>query len=160
MKWYLKSPFVWLLLASLAFASGGSVEQPPGEPPFGLKIQGDTKGTKLDGVISIEFYDCAATTAGTVCDARTVLRLRQGTTNALKMFFGETEDILASSPLAVQTAITNSLQAQVVNAFFPGQNLTTKLKNVTNFGSLTVATTDLTPAGSIFILADVQIAVN
>jgi hypothetical protein len=154
---YLKNLFIWLFLGSLAFAGTG-LEQGPGEPPFGLKIQGDAKGTKLEGVISIEFYNCAGTPVGTVCDARIALRLRQGNTSALKMFFGDLTDVIASSPTAVQTAIEDTLEQQVVDAFFPGQNLTTTLKNVTEYGRIDVNTTS-TPV-SIFVLADVQIAVS
>jgi hypothetical protein len=161
MKRYLKNLFIWLFLGSLAFAGTG-LEQRPGEPPFGLKVQGDAKGTKLDGVISIEFYNCGPDPSpepkGTLCDARIALRLRQGNTAALQMFFGDLTDVIASSPAAVQTAIEDTLEQQVVAAFFPGQNLTTTLKNVTEYGRIEVST-DFTPP-SIFVLADVQIAVS
>jgi hypothetical protein len=141
----------------MAFAGTG-LEQPPGQPPFGLKVQGAAKGTKLDGVISIEFYSCEATTVGTVCDARIFLRLRQGNTAQVQRFFGELTNVLASSPSAVQDAITDALATQVVDAFFPGQSLGLTLKDITNYVRLDVNTTT-TPA-SIFVLADIVLAAN
>jgi len=153
-KRYANSLFVWLFLCSLPMVwAGGDAEQPPGVPPFGLKVEGETKGTKLDGVIFIEFYDCIPGDAGTICNATIALRLRQGNSGDLQIFIADVEGVNSSSPLAVQTAITQELETQIIDSFFPGESLTTHLKNITQFAKITVGS-------SIFVMADVQIAVN
>jgi hypothetical protein len=154
MKRFPKKLLIGLFLGSLAFAGTG-LDSPQGDPPFGLKVQGDAKGTKLDGVVSIEFFnsfDCSFDNSLTCSEAKIVLRLRQGNTNQLQMFVGDLAEVQKGSPNAVQTAITDALGTQVTEAFF-GQTLTVKLKNVTEFGKIEDGL-------SIFILANVQIAVS
>jgi len=161
MKRFPKQLLIGLLLGSLAFAGAG-LDSPQTIPPFGLHVEGAAKGTKLDGVVSIEFYSqgqCPSPNEDLVCaDAIVTLRLRQGNTNELKMFVGELTDVLFASPAAVQTAITGTLGTQVALAFFPGKTVTLTLKNVTEFGRIDVASGVTT--GSTFILANVQIAAS
>jgi len=164
---------IGLCLASMVFAKS---EQPPGEPPFGMAVQGDAKGTKLSGALFAEFHHCNVVvvneTPRLFCQARIVLRLRKGTTTAFQMFYGDTGGLASMNPDnvgATQQAIINLMAPQVIDRFFGNNNdiftddpaMTIKLKTVTEFGELGVSPTDLTPApGSQFILTDLQIAVN
>lgn len=148
---------IGLFLASMVFAKS---EQPPGEPPFGLAVQGDAKGTKLSGALFAEFHTCDFDGK---CQARVVLRLRRSNTTAFATFYGDTTSAAPINPAnvaAAQQAIINLMSPQVIAAFFGGDpSLTIKLKSVTEFGELGVSPTDLT-GGSQFILTDLQIAVN
>jgi len=163
MKHTIKMLAIGLFLASLVFAKS---EQPPGQPPFGLAVQGDAKGTKLSGALFAEFHDCNLTTG--LCEARVVLRLRKGNSSDFDTFYDDTTGIDPANPGAAQQAIITLLAPQVIDRFFGNNNgiftddptnLQIKLKSVTEFGELGVSSTDLT-AGSQFVLTDVVIAVN
>ena len=155
----MKVLIVGLFVASMVFAKS---EVPPGEPPFGLAVQGDAKGTKLSGVLFAEFHDCDFDTG--LCQARIVLRLRKGSTTEFATFYGDTggsASIDPANPGAAQQAIIDLMSHKVLIHFFGGNfSLQIKLKSVTEFGELHALTTDLTPGGSQFIVTDLQIAVN
>lgn len=165
---------IGLFLASMVFAKS---EQPPGEPPFGLAVQGDAKGMKLSGALFAEFHHCIP--SGNVplrllCQARIVLRLRKGTAQGVTpdfdIFYGDTGG-LASMPVdnvaATQQLIINLMAPQVIDRFFGNHNyiytddpvLTVKLKSVTEYGFIPGTATDLTNDSQI-ILTDLQVAVN
>ena|SRR5687767_13714274 len=122
----LKVLAIGLFLASMVFAKS---EQPPGEPPFGLAVQGDAKGTKLSGVLFAEFHTCDF---GGSCQARVVLRLRRSNTTAFATFYGDTGGSPSINPAnvaAAQQAIIKLMSPQVIGAFFGGDSsLQIKLK--------------------------------
>jgi hypothetical protein len=139
MKFFTKAIVIFLavfftagLYGSAAFAVT-SLEKPPGEPPHGVAIQDDAAGTKLYGVLVIEFYnyDTQFDIAG---GARVVLRLRQG--NILQTFFkhvpGPLEGII-SNPGFIQETIQNQIAPDILNEFFPGEDLTITVKNMEEF---------------------------
>jgi hypothetical protein len=150
-----------LLLAggTMVFAGGGLECGDCGAPPHGIGLVGNATGTKLDGVITIEFYNLVTTGTGAGnADARLVLRLRKGKTFAV--FYGETHVSDFTNPAVVQTAITNTMTQAVLTEFFDGANLAVKLKSLDQFGELdTVGATDVTTR-SVFILANVELAVQ
>jgi hypothetical protein len=161
---------IGLFLASMVFAKS---EQQPGEPPFGMAVQGDAKGTKLSGALFAEFHNCIPdgnVPPRILCQARIVLRLRKGSTNEFATFYGDTGG-LASIPLenvaAAQQLVINLMAPQVIDHFFGNANfiytddpsLTIKLKSVTEYGFIDGTATDLTDNSQI-VLTDLQIAVN
>ena len=96
--------FVVTLFGSLSFAGSGSPDTPPGVPPYGVATQSDAAGTKLTGVISIEYgyggYECP----GALCyDSRILLRLKKGP--QLETFYAD--GALPADPALQQGAITN-----------------------------------------------------
>jgi hypothetical protein len=154
---------IGLFVASLVFAKS---EVPPGEPPFGLAVQGDAKGTKLSGVLFAEFHDCIDNPNNDglqICAARFVLRLRKTNANDFGVFYGDTgrqRTIEPANPRTAQAAVIALMEPAVIQFFSPGNtSLHIKTKSVTEFGELPVSPTDLTPV-SQFILTDVQVAVN
>ena len=102
-----------------AFAAKASFDQPPGDPPYGLATQGDRGGTKLYGVITLEYNLLSETNA----NVWAVVRLRKG--NELKVFYsgklGNTLGIDFQDPKIIQLAVTNALEPQILGAFFPGE---------------------------------------
>jgi hypothetical protein len=162
MKSLLKLKSILLIVlasGALVFAGGGLECDSCGEPPRGIGIDGNATGTKLTGAITIEFYNIVTTgpNAGNA-DARLVLRLRKGKTVAV--FFGVTPVTDFTNPLAVQTAIINTMTPAVLDEFFNGANLTIKVKSMEEFGELdTLGPTDLT-LRSIFVLSNVELAVQ
>jgi hypothetical protein len=154
--------YVLLLMlvgGAMVFAGGGLECDSCGAPPHGIGLVGNATGTKLDGVITIEFYNIDTTDPVLApADARLVLRLRKGKTFAV--FYGETHLSNYTSPSIVQTAITDTMRQAVLDEFFNGANLTVKLKSIDEFGELdTVGSTALTDR-SVFILANVELAVQ
>jgi hypothetical protein len=163
MKSLLKITLAGLFVTTLVFAKS---EQPPGEPPFGLAVQGDAKGTKLTGALFAEFYNCDGGTG--LCAARIILRLRRSNATEFDIFFAQASGLDPANPGATQQDIIELMGPQVIDRFFGNNdgnvtndptNLAIKLKNVTEFGELGVATL-LTPTGSQFVLTDLVIAVN
>lgn len=170
MKRFSKGVLFCLLLGILILAKVfAKQEQPPGEPPFGVAIQSDAKGTKLNGALFGEFYDCVGpdTNGHFSCNGRFVLRLRKGDTKDLDTFYAATSGIDPSSPHDAQQVIAALLEPQIIDRFFGNNNgiftddplLTVKVKSVTEWGSESIAPTDLT-SGSQFVLAEVQLAVK
>ena len=154
MKYALRSAlFLFLAAAPFVFAGGG-LEEPPGEPPHGVAVQSDAPGTKLNGVLFIEFYDIQANFSAS---GRFILRLRKG--KDFEVFYGEAFVTDFTSPSIVQTAVTNVLKQVVLDRFFNGADLTVKVKALEEFGELTTPTSISTTL-STFILADVVLAVQ
>jgi hypothetical protein len=44
-----------MMLSTVSFAGSGSPDSPPGAPPYGVKMEGAAKGTKLYGILSIAY---------------------------------------------------------------------------------------------------------
>ena len=108
---------VLLLSIPQAFAAKASFDQPPGEPPYGLAVQGDRGGTKLYGVIELDYnlYSDAIH-----ADVMAVVRLRKG--NDVKVFYsGLLPGLDIRDPKIIQTAVTNALELQILGGFFPGE---------------------------------------
>ena len=156
MKSLMKSVLLLLLASGALVFAGGGLECPTcGQPPHGIGLEGNATGTKLNGVIMIEFYDIQSNASA---DARIVLRLRKGKDFAV--FYDETPVSDYTNPSAVQTEITNELTPEILARFFNSAALTIKVKSMQEFGELdTVVATDLT-ARSVFILANVELAVQ
>jgi hypothetical protein len=149
--------FVVTLLSPMAFAATAK-EQPTGEPPFGVAIQSDAQGTKLNGAVLIEYYNFRQVDGQLLADARIVLRLRKG--SVFKTFFGEETDIDTNDPAGNQQTITETMYLQIINEFFEGDtSLEITLKSLEEFGDVD-AYTALTPGGSSFVLSDLIIAVK
>jgi len=155
---------IGLLFAAAAFVFAKS-EQPPGQPPFGLAVQGDAKGTKLSGALFVEFHHCDNTGE---CQARVVLRLRKANTNDFDTFYDDTTGIDPANPGVAQQEIIDLMAPQVIDRFFGNNNgnvtddrtdLQIKLKSVSEFGELGVGQTDLTSDSQV-VLTDLVIAVN
>ena len=170
MKRFSKGVLLCLLLGVLVLAKVfAKQEQPPGEPPFGVAVQGDAPGTKLNGAFFGEFYNCVGPDANGhfSCKGRFVLRLRKGDTKDLEMFYAAATGIDPSSPAEAQQVIADLLEPQIIDRFFGNDNgiftddplLDVKVKSVTEWGAESIAPTDLTSA-SQFVLAEVQLAVK
>ena len=156
---------VLLLLGSLVLAKQ---QQGTGEPPFGVAVQSDAKGTKLNGALFAEFYSCVDLGAGHFsCNVRVVLRLRKGDTKELETFYAATSGVDPSDPHEAQQDLAALLEPQIIDRFFGNNNgiftddplLTVKVKSLTEFGGEAVAPTDLT-SGSQFVLTQLQLAVR
>lgn len=147
-----------LVLSSVAF--GQSFEVPLGEPPRGLKLQGETKGTKVNCTLAIEFTDVVADSSGAITagGARVIVRCRQG--SQLQTFFtvlGSPLDL--ASPDATQAAILTAIGTQIVSVFgSPGQSVV--LKDAEEFAF--VDGLGVSPGGgnSKAIMIDLVLALN
>ena len=122
--------FVVTLFGSLSFAGSGSPDTPPGVPPYGVATQSDAAGTKLTGVISIEYgyggYECP----GALCyDSRILLRLKKGP--QLVTFYAD--GALPANPISQQAMITDLLKGKILDAFFGGKALTITLTTLGEF---------------------------
>lgn len=163
----------FFVMSPCAFAGVGWHDQTATEPPYGIAVQSDAAGTKLDGVISIEFFNFRADTEppyGEVADARFVLRLKQG--NAIHAFYGETDE--ESGPVeykdneAVHEMISSLMREDVLACFFgdcgypttiPG-GLDVKLKAVGNLAKVGVDSGTVFTDHSKFAILDVTVAVK
>ncbi|MFC1788405.1 hypothetical protein ACFLZE_00640 [Thermodesulfobacteriota bacterium] len=120
-------------LYGTAISGTTGYEKPEGDPPHGLAIQSDAQGVKLYGVVFVEFYnyDPENDIAG---GARVVLRLRKS--NTLNTFFthvpGPIPDI-AQNPALIQEIIHNGMAPDVLDKFFPGEELGITVKTLTEF---------------------------
>jgi hypothetical protein len=164
---------VAVMLCSASGAQGGtSRESPSGEPPFGVAIQSDAAGAKLNGVAYLEYFNFYRNpvTQVTTADARVVLRLRQG--KILKAFYGEAAGVNVSSPALNQAAVTAAVADDVLAAFFPGETaLEITLKGMIDFGNVDSCAQDATSNcldypqfapfhGNAISVADITIAVK
>ena len=124
--------YILLLLlvgGAMVFAGGGLECDSCGQPPHGIGLVGNATGAKLNGVISIEFYNIDTTPPDDGnADARLVLRLRKGKTFAV--FYGETHVSDYTNPSGVQTAITNTMTQPVLDEFFNGANRTSTFRRL------------------------------
>ena len=115
----MKKPFLFPLLLALGLlaapAAWASFADPTGAAPFGITVQPDAKGQKLDGVVTMEFVMLDDRFAS---HARVVLRLRKGsqlgTVYALVPGVLDTED-----PESVQAAVFDVIEEKVKAKFFP-----------------------------------------
>ena len=108
-------------------------EKPEGDPPHGLAIQDDAQGVKLYGVVFVEFYDYdpKADIAG---GARVVLRLRKS--NTLNIFFEHfpgPHSGIAQDPSVIQELIQNGMAPEVLDKFFPGEEVGITVKTLDEF---------------------------
>jgi hypothetical protein len=128
------------------FAASGN--KPGGDPPYGLKVQGDAKGTKLIGVIYIELSDDPTNTEP--CNGYNTLnayvRLRQGADSATFT----TETLSGCYGLATeeetQNEILTALRDDVIDYFFCNgygtdepcyTGMDIMLKDITDYGEIT-----------------------
>jgi len=171
----MKSVTKYLLLlllggGAMVFASGGLECDSCGEPPHGIGLVGNATGTKLNGIISIEFYNIVLTgpDAGNA-NARLVLRLRKGNKD-FAMFYGETSVDDLTNPSEVQNAVIAELSPQVIDRFLGNNDgnfnndgvHTVKIKSMEEFGELIVNPTVLIGGSTLstFVLSNVEIAVQ
>jgi hypothetical protein len=165
-------------IAGKASGQGGGNE---GEPPYGLKVEGDAAGTKLYGVIEVEYFGDpggALPDGGNCAHVQAVARLRKG--NGLKTFYADADRISYFAPASLRCgsmlSVTNPalLQEAIIGAFrdlvvggtstnpgfFPADpSLNLYLRGVSDLG---VSKVDVPGVGTtnIFNLLDVEIAVH
>jgi hypothetical protein len=148
--------FSSVLFSSLAFAKAYS--QPPGEPPYGLKVQGAAGGTKLYGTIAIEEYNFTGNS--TFTDAKITLRLRMG--NDIQLFYGTIHgNFDQTNPDPIQAAAVQALKGGsdgILSYFFGDTSLTITLKNVSDFVAYEIGVDP--PTHHAFVMADVELAVK
>jgi len=132
------------LVSSVAFAA--SANKPPGDPPYGLHVEGAAKGTKLIGVLYVQLYDDPDQP---VCvgfnSLNAYVRLRQGAdsstfaTGTLVGCFSE------ANRDTTQNAILEALRDEVIDYYFCNgygtdepcyTSLDLVLKDVTDYGSI------------------------
>lgn len=159
---------------AMVFADGGLACPTCGQPPNGIGLDGNAQGTKLEGVIFIEFYDLVfhpetvtipIIPAHSSAEGRFVLRLRKG--SDFEVFYTEAEVADISDPALVQNVIMAShdfvnnttLQSAVLARFFGRTDLTVKLKNIDQFGRINTPTTVPTTQ-SIFNVSNLVLAVQ
>ena len=135
--------------ATATFAASGN--QPPGDPPYGLKLEGAAKGTKLIGVLYVELSDFG--TCGGYTALNATIRLRQGseivafTTGPLTGCYTlATED-------ETQDVIIEALSGDVLDYFFPGEDLNIVVKDVSEWSQIQ-------GDNSYHFLMDVTLAAN
>lgn len=152
--------FSSVLFSSLAFAK--AYQQPPGEPPRGLKVEGAAGGTKLYGTITIEEFNVDE--SDNFYNAKIVLRVRMG--NDIQIFYGEISNTLmnGSNPAFVQDLITQKMAPQIISYFFCNPslsscNLHVTLKNISEFVFVDAGGT-VNTSSSRFVMADVELAVK
>ena len=165
-------------IAGKASGQGGDNE---GAPPYGLKVQGDAAGTKLYGVIEVEYFGDLGNPLpgdGSCANVQAVARLRKG--KDLKTFYADAGSIFRFAPPSIlcgsMLRITNPalLQDAIIGAFrdlviggtyaspgfFPADpSLNLYLRGVSDLG---VSKVDPPGTGTtnIFNLLDVEIAVH
>jgi len=146
-----------LMVIPQAFAGfKSSLDQPPGEPPKGLATQGDAGGTKLYGVITIEYFNIQ-----TDRDAnyRVIARMRKN--NDAETFYvpGGNDVVFVDDSGEIQRRITPLLSGQLLARFFPkDRNLCTILKNISEI--VRTPNDVLNNYGLIFDVADIEVAVS
>ena len=147
-----------LFVSSVGFAAKASFDSPPGAPPYGLAVHGNAGGTKLYGVVEVEYYDVVRYQSTISFQARAVARLQQG--NKLQTFYAAPNIVFTDDkdPAVVQGPLMNAFAPQVLDFFFPGQfGLCIWLKNVTEYSELDVPATGYQ---NKYIVMDVELAVN
>ncbi len=96
MKWSNRIALVLVCAIALASAKAyaGGADTPRGDPPFGVAFMSDARGTKLNGVISIELTDPAVLpppeSSPIASAVRAILRLRHG--GQIATFYTQVED--------------------------------------------------------------------
>lgn len=164
------------LIASHAFARG-SAEEKPGEPPYGLATQGDAAGTKLYGVVEVEYSNPQGILATNYCaEVRAVLRVRKG--NSIAAFYVPPTDahnsavalepslscgnnmLKTQNVVAIQMALLDAFAPKVLGALFGGSsNLDLYLKTISESADVFYPT-NAAAYTNIFHVLDVEIAVH
>ena len=108
-----------------AFAASGN--QPPGEPPYGLKIEGGAKGIKLIGVLYVELSSPSGC-GYTVLNA--TVRLRKGADSAAFTTGPLSGCYTLATEGDTQDAILAALSDEVIDYFFPGEDVDIVVKDV------------------------------
>ncbi len=113
------------LTCSLAYAGSGAPQQADaGDPPYGMAYQSDAAGTKLNGVICIEYYNVdipgdPGNPLNSTANAKIVLRLQKGSGDPV-LLYGTAEDVLINDIIVNQLAVTAAMESQIIDAFFGG----------------------------------------
>ncbi|MHC4277980.1 MAG: hypothetical protein ACYSTI_11770 [Planctomycetota bacterium] len=152
--------FATTLLSSVAL--GGAFEEPEGEGP-GLKTEGEAGGTKLNGVVYIEFFnllrkwaydDASCNPINLIdgeeieiaADVRSVLRLRKGSSE-FATFYAELSGLNLLDPALIQDEIIGVFRCDILQAFFGvppaecgGSILELRLRNLNEFGEVITET--------------------
>jgi len=156
-----------LAFQSVAIAACGNPSGNPSGPP-GLLVSANATGTKLYGVVAIEFYP-----HGGVLDAKVWMRLRKGST--LNLFSGQIRGISSLSPAEIQSALVDAadpatgitISQQISDAYFQGLKTNIAVKNIdnymeTDFLSLidqpTCTSLGMSTCLPFIVLADVELA--
>ncbi len=129
---------------SLAYGGSGAPQQADtGDPPHGMAYQSDAAGTKLNGVICIEYYNVeipGGNPLNSIADAKIVLRLQKGSGDPV-LLYGTAEGVLINDIALNQAEITEAMAPQVIDAFFGGDtDLTVSLKSAKQFAQVDVVT--------------------
>lgn len=156
-----------LAMPPVAIAGSGNPSGNPSGPP-GLVISPYAQGTKLYGVIAIEFYP-----HGGLLDAKVWLRLSKG--SSLNLFTGQIRNINSTSPAVIQSALMDAVNLgtgvtilqQISDTFFQGLKTNIAVKNVDNYvesdflssiDGPTCTSLGISPCLPFIVIADVEIA--
>ncbi len=147
-------------LSAVSFAGSGSPEVSSGAPPYGIAMQGDAKGTKLYGTISIEYIGFTSDTA--VCpsascaeNSKVVLQLQTANANLINTFY-QNIPYLPLDAAAQATALLSAFKSQILQTFFGGdQSLNIVLVSLGEFQLVPSANTDPN-----YMMASLTLAVN
>lgn len=127
--------FIFAAASTALAACSSSPSQPPGEPPYGLNVEGSAAGTKLKGVIEISFTniqcDAIYETIYGSCDitgpnaawARVALRLSEPNINAedsTKAFYVDIGTVPILDIPAVQSIVMEAMRSFILTDFFEG----------------------------------------
>lgn len=121
---------------SLAFKTGAPSSK-DGDPPYGLNVQGNAAGDKLNGVIQISFFNLDCYPGLGACGlngdkpngayARVTLRLSRTNTNSdddTKAFYAELPyPVSVINGAAVQGSVLEYFKPLILDAFFNGNDL-------------------------------------
>ena len=143
---------------SLAYAgSGAPALSEGGQPPYGMAYQSDAAGTKLNGVICIEYYNVVipgGNPQNSTADAKIVLRLQKGSGEPI-LFYGTATGVPFNDIAENQLAVTDAMESQIINAYFGGDpDLIVTLKSAKQFAQIDVSPT------AFYAIFDVELAVK
>jgi hypothetical protein len=143
---------------SLAYGGSGSPSSSQsGQPPYGMAYQSDAAGTKLNGVICIEYYNVeipGGNPINSIADAKIVLRLQKGSGDPV-LLYGTAYDVLINDIIVNQMAVTAAMAPQIIDVFFGGDDsLTVSLKSAKQFSQVDV------PPSAFYAVFDVELAVK
>lgn len=142
--------FSIIMFSTQAYSKGW--EHSDGTPPYGVAMQSDAQGIKLNGALFIEFYNFRYDGPKLIADARSVLRLRKGT--SLGTFYTTITGLDFNNPVAVQSALTTSFKTDILQRFFNGDlSLGIIMKTLDEYGEVSAGT-------SHFVLADIVVTVK
>lgn len=143
-----------LLSGAPAYAKfSSSPAQPPGEPPYGMNVQGDAGGTKLSGVIEISFSGLHCSTAE-ICSlggpdrawAKATLRLKKD--NEIHAFYVDLGEVAYDDIPEIQALAMEEFRGPILEAFFgqgSSSTLQLYLKEITQFSIGTIVNNSAAP---------------